>query len=652
MPVTGPGAAKFPHMFQPAKLGSLTAPNRVKYAACSVSNFNTPDGHITPREFARMDVVAATGAGIITNQGAYPDPRGEGKAYFRQLSIADDRYIPGLAKTADLIHKQGAVALQQILHGGRYGGIELAYCSQPSDVAQTLKHFRPPKTMSKEEIRACVRDHAEAARRAITAGFDGIEITAFMGYLLANFLSPFTNKRQDEYGGSLEYRGRFLREIIESVKTATGGRPLVVRLNGEELMDEYGGTPKEECLEFMRMAERSGADCISIVVGWHESRRGALGRDVPTDTWLPLARRAKEAVGIPVAFGPRFGSPLLAEKALGEGSIDFWEVCRPFLADPQLLQKVAEDRVTEIRPCVGDLTCLARMFRNLPYICTMNARLGHEVEPEYEVRPAVVKKRVTVIGAGPAGLECALTAARRGHAVTILEKESRIGGQLHAASKEVGGGGIFMDVIAYFETMIKKHGIDLKLGVEADEDACSATRADVLVLAAGARLGRATIPADGMPILDAYDVLLGKVEAPAKSLVLGGERLGLVTAEHLASQGRRVTVVEGSRRLADDVTPTFKWRHLAWLKEYGIPAHTGSKIESVANGRVVLALPAGKKAEVEADAIILASPRESRQELLRPLEYAADELHVIGDAIQPRSLTTAIHEGYRLGVRI
>ena len=438
MELSGQGIKTYGHLFEPFRVGKFRLRNRVKYAACSVSNFNTEDGFITDREYARMDVIARTGCGLITNQGAYPDPRGEGKAYMRQISISDDRYVPGLRKIADMLHAGGAVAIQQILHGGRYGGINLAYALQPSATPQTLRHFRKPREMSVDEIRGIVRQHAEAAARAMDAGFDGVEHTAFMGYLLANFLSSFTNKRDDQYGGSVENRARFLIELLDATRRAIGkDAMMVVRLNGEELMDEFGGSTPEECVEFMRLGEQAGVDMISIVVGWHEARKGALGRDVPTDGWLPLAIRAKAAVKIPVAFGPRFGDPVMANEAIAAGKIDLWEVCRPFLADPMLLHKTAEDRVEEIRPCVGGLLCLSRMFRDLPYNCAMNPRLSHEYEPQYEVRPAPTPKRVLVVGGGPAGLEAAKVAAERGHQVTLVERRARLGGQLVRTQRDV-----------------------------------------------------------------------------------------------------------------------------------------------------------------------------------------------------------------------
>ena len=652
--MNGPGIAGYPNIFSALKVGGAICRNRVKYAACSVSNFNTRDGSITDREYARMEVIARTGAGMITNQGAYPDSEGAGKAYYRQLSIADDQYIPGFRKIADMLHRGGAIAIQQILHAGRYGGIDLDHCVQPSEVPQTLRHFRPPRQMSRDDIRRCVQDHCQASRRAMEAGFDGVEITAFMGYLLANFLSPFTNRRTDEYGGSLENRGRFMVELLDAIREAIGkDRLLIIRLNGEELMDERGGNSPPECIEFMKMAEQAGADCISIVVGWHESTRGALGRDVHDDQWLPLAENASRAVKIPVAFGPRFCDPVKAEQALARGAFGLWEVCRPFLADPELLHKVARDRLEEIRPCVGGLLCLSRMFRNLPYICAVNPRLGHEVEPEYELRPARMRKKVLVIGGGPGGLECAFIAAQRGHSVVLCEKSERLGGQLLPASREIGGGRIFVDLARYYETMLKKFNVEVRLGTEVTPQLCAQIAPDVSVVATGSEIEHFPIPGiHRNHVVIAHDILEEGAPCGDRVVVLGGERIGLVAAEYLASRGKQVTLVELGKRLGEDVIATFKWRHTAWVRELQIHALLNTRAKEVTEEGVVVEEEAGSERLVPADTVILAIPRKARQQLLTDLEFVCDELYAIGDAVKPRSMHNAIREGYLIGIRI
>ncbi|MDT3684113.1 MAG: FAD-dependent oxidoreductase [Pseudorhodoplanes sp.] len=656
--MTKPGEVKLSHLFQRAKWGRFELKNRVKYGACCVSNYNTRDGFITPRELARTKVIAETGCGMITNQGAYPDPHGEGKAYFRQVAIFDDKFLPQFEVIARMIRDNGGIAIQQILHAGRYGGIDLGYCIQPSVVPQTLPHFRPPREITKEQIRQTIKEHAEAAVRAVKAGFHGTEVTSFMGYLLATFNSRFTNQRTDEYGGSIENRGRFMRELIDSIKQATPDNPLIVRLNGAELMDRWGGNSEDECFELMQQAASCGVDMISVTVGWQEAPDSSIGRDIPPGHWNRLAARAKKLLpNTPIAFGVRLPDPAMANECIKNGEFDFWEVCRPLLADPQMLHKAAEDRMDEVRRCVGSLNCLSRLFRDLPYTCTMNPALGHEVEPEYAITPAAVKKQIMVVGAGPAGMEFAITASQRGHEVTVFDKSDKVGGALLGyAANDLANRNDLLSVISYYETMARKQGVELRLGTTVDPRLMREMlhTYDVAVIATGTVLHRAALPPceDGRKILDALDVALGKERATGTVAVLGGGKVGLTIAESLATQGHTVTIIEAQKRLAGDVMPSFKWRHSAWVEELKIASITGARTLKVAADGVHVVDGKGENRIVAADTVIAASPRIASRSLMHDFEWMIDELHVCGDAVVPRGLGQSIHDGYRLGCRI
>jgi 2,4-dienoyl-CoA reductase (NADPH2) len=648
---------EFPHVFSPGRLGAFNVQNRIKYAACCVSNYNTRDGFLTEREYARDQVIAATGASIMTNQGAYPDKSGEGKAYHRQLCINDDKYIPGLKRISDLFHENKAVAIQQILHGGRYGGIDLGYCIQPSDTPQTLRHFRPPREMTKDQIAQAIEDHAKAAERCVKAGYDGVEVTSFLGYLMSCFLSPFTNKRTDEYGGSLEKRARFMVEIIDALRKAVGPDKLVIiRLNGTELMDEFGGNKQDQCMEIMRIAADCNVDMISMVIGWHESRQGALGRDVSRTEWLYLAEKTKEVIGdIPLAFGPRLSDPWEADKALATGVFDFWEICRPLLSDPQLIHKLKQGQPERIKPCIGCMLCLAKMFYNQPYICAVNPRLGHEVEPEFSTTRAAVKKKVMVAGGGPAGLEAAIAAAQRGHEVVIFEAADRLGGALIPSSKDVSGGEVLQELLQYYLYRIEDLGIEVRLNTVVDRRVTADFSPDVVIVATGARIIKPSIPGAGAEnVLNASKVLIneGVFKIGQNVVVLGGGKIGLTVAEVLSKQGKQVAIVESNPRVDFDVSMTFKWRHAALVKELGIQVYTEAEALAIESGSVQIRNKDGQEKSLPADTVILAGPLQPNQNLVRDLEYFCDELYAVGDAMTPRSLYNAIHEGYKIGTRI
>ncbi|MDW8003000.1 MAG: NADH:flavin oxidoreductase [Deltaproteobacteria bacterium] len=297
------------------------------------------------------------------------------------MAIWDDKFIPGLARLAEVIKKNGALACLQIMHCGREGGVDLDYCLMPSYVPQRLSYFKEPRVMTKEDIKKTIQDHIKAAKRAYTAGFDMIEISGIVGYLISTFISRYTNKREDEYGGDIRQRCRLMVEILQGIKAELGDSiPVGIRLCGLELLDDRGGNTFEESIETFKVAEEAGANYVSVTIGWHESSVPVITRDVPMGKWLYVAKEVKKHVNIPVMMAFRQFLPHIPEKAIKEGIIDFWEVCRPMIADPNLPNKAKNGKEKEIIPCIACNLCFLRLHHHEPIMCTVRPTLGHEAE--------------------------------------------------------------------------------------------------------------------------------------------------------------------------------------------------------------------------------------------------------------------------------
>ena len=449
-----------------------------------------------------------------------------------------------------------------------------------------------------------------------------------------------------------------MREMIDAIKQATPDHPLIVRLNGAELMDKWGGNDEDECFELMEQAGRCGVDMISVTVGWQEAPESSIGRDIPPGHWNYLAARAKKLLPkTPICFGVRLPDPIMADRCIAEGQFDFWEACRPLLADPDLIHKAAQGRLNEVRRCVGSLNCLSRLFRDLPYTCTMNPALGHEVEPEYQIKPAAVRKKVMIVGAGPAGMECAIAARQRGHDVVMFERGDRIGGCLVGyAAHDLAHKDDLTSVVAYYKVMAKKLGIEIRFNTEVNPKLMRGIlhEFDAAVVATGARVDMQALPTPDAPdiLVSAVDIALGRVKPAEKLVVIGAGKVGLTLAESLKLSGCEVVVIEREKRIAGDVMPSWKWRHSAWVEELSIPTYTNSRVLGIGKGGVTLIDGKGVEQKVAAEMVIAAWPARGDQELVGELEWSIDELHVCGDSAVPRGLTQAIHDGYRLGCRI
>ncbi|RPJ08205.1 MAG: NADH:flavin oxidoreductase, partial [Deltaproteobacteria bacterium] len=391
-----PGAKRYPHLFKPVQLGDLIIPNRIKYAATE-DNLNDHNGFVTDADVAYIrERARGVVGGICTMQGVYMDENRQGQGYVGQAAAWDDKFIPGLKRLADAIHGERAVAGYQLMHCGRVGAVDVDYCQGPSPVPQRLRIFRPVQVMTREDVKQCVKEHVEAARRGLEAGFDVMEISGIVGYLISNFISSYTNRRTDEYGGDIRGRMRMPAEIIREVKKLCGKVPLGIRLCCEELLNDVRGNTPDESIETYRIAEEAGVDFISVTAGWQESIVPVISRDVPMGSWIHLAKRAKEHVKVPVQMAYRLFKPDLPNKAIGEGNLDIWEMCRPMIADPLMPKKVLEGREEDIRHCVACNLCLARLFRDAPMTCYINPLCAHEWDQKY-ANPGPAEEKKTVI---------------------------------------------------------------------------------------------------------------------------------------------------------------------------------------------------------------------------------------------------------------
>jgi 2,4-dienoyl-CoA reductase (NADPH2) len=672
-----PGVIKYPHIFSPVQIGKLWAKNRIKYASTE-TNYNYSDGFVSDKELAYIEAHARGGSGIVTTQGAYTDPRGEGQGYVGMMGIWDDKFIPGLKKMADTIHAGDALACLQLMHCGRVVGINLDYTVGPSAIPQRLRRFRPQRKMSVPEVEECIREHIDGARRAVEAGYDIVEISGIVGYLISNFISSYTNWRSDEYGGDIQGRSAFMRKIVEGIRGEIGPDiPIGIRLCGWEMLDDREGNTEEESMESIKIAEAAGCDFISVTVGWQESLGSVISRDIPMGKWLYVAERTKKEVNIPVSMAYRLFIPDIPEKAIAEGKLDIWEMCRPMIADPALPNKIMWDKQEDIVPCVACQVCLARLFRDAPVNCTVRPSCGHEGEREwgyYGFPKAEEKRSIMVVGAGIAGLQCAAVAGEKGHDVTVYEKTDHIGGQWYYASRNPWGEGSdkywddeeFMRWVNHMKAQCDKFGVKFMLETPVNKELVEQEKPDSLVIATGAIPDVPDIPgADRPHVKSMFDVFTGKAELGKNVVILGGSgaaiSLMLFVIDMLEREGQKdcnLVMIDPAPRFGLDVNPSYIWRYRLRLKKAGVQQFTYGRIKEIGDDSIVadwkiFDRKTKEKKEfndqsVPADTIILAQLVPNTE-----LGYGSfkGDTAMIGDCVWVRRGFDAIQDGFRLGMR-
>jgi 2,4-dienoyl-CoA reductase-like NADH-dependent reductase (Old Yellow Enzyme family)/thioredoxin reductase len=509
-----------------------------------------------------------------------------------------------------------------------------------------------PRPLTYGEIPEVVAAFGAAARRAREAGFHALEIPFSHGYLIHQFLSPHTNRRDDEYGGPFENRLRFGRQVIAAVRQQAGNDfPIVVRLNANDYVE--GGLTIEDAVKIARNLEALGVNAISVTSGTMcESVPYCLyPSGTPKAHLLPLAARIREAVGLPVIVAGRIRTPAVAREALAAGQADLIGLGRPFLADPDWVRKTEAGDERAILFCAAcHQGCLAQLRKGQGTHCMFNPLTGRE--SEIQLTKAGKARQVMVVGGGPAGLESAYIAALRGHRVSLYEQEDRLGGQFHLAARAPHKEE-FLDVIRYLSLMVERAGVEVHLGTRITPQMVLNAHPDAVIIATGGV--PLTIPFPGLDEtrwLLASDLLEGAEQVETSTtFVIGGGLVGLEVADLLASQGKGVTVVEMLPEVGVDMDVLAKAMLLGRLKNQGVAIHPRTRVTGLKKNEA-LAQQDGDAICFPIETVIMAVGVRPNRELAGVLEYSGLEIHVIGDAFQPRKALEAIQEGFEVGLKI
>jgi 2,4-dienoyl-CoA reductase (NADPH2) len=675
-------------LLSPVRIGTLTVPNRVAKAPQD-THFVGPDGRVEERVLALYEALARGGVGLVFLASVPPIPMAPEA---QQIAIWDDEFIPGLGEVVRRVQRHGSRIFVQLNHGGPAevdhfpsGRAWAPSTLEVEELPSPPPHFKPVRGLSRDEIHWVEEQYVEAAERARRAGFDGVEVHAAHTYMLGSFLSRLWNKRDDEYGvQTIENRTRIVANVLAGIRERLGADyPVGVRINGQEWGAD-GALTIEESVENARALEAAGAQYVSVSGYGH----GPVPFKYVPDYWRypeprddmkrylrppyrgellrPATAAIRDAVSVPVIAVGRI-RPEKGEEMLRQGQADLIAMGRSLWADHDLVNKLAEGRWEDVRPCTFCATCEVS-----PRRCRVNAALGSV--DDYELSPAPRSKRVMVVGGGPAGMEAARVAAARGHRVTLYEKDRRLGGLLPLAVMVKGTE--TEDILAlrsYLERQMDRLGVEVRRGVSVTPATVAEHRPDVLIWAAGGKYRLPEIPGIDHPSVLTAEQLRRRVGLPLRYLgprllrrltaaylpigrrvvVVGGRIEGVETAEFLLKRRRDVTIVDTEQELGEGMPGRLLMRVLHWLDEERVPIHTGvQQYVGIDDTGLTLVDADGAERTIEADSIVVALPQVPDDRL--DLEGAAPEVHVVGPRRDGTSwlIVDAIAAGFRAGCAV
>ncbi|MDH6125061.1 NADPH-dependent 2,4-dienoyl-CoA reductase [Kitasatospora sp. GP82] len=670
----------YPHLLSPLDLGFTTLPNRVLMGSMHVGLEEAPGGFERMGEFYAARVRG--GVGLIVTGGIAPNE--EGRPWGGGAKLTTEEEAAQHAVVTAAVHREGGRIAMQILHFGRYAHHpELV---APSAIQAPISPFTP-RALTDEEVERTIEDFVRAAELAKLAGYDGVEIMGSEGYLINEFIASATNHREDRWGGDYRNRMRFPVEIVRRVRERLGSDFIVVyRLSMLDLVP--GGSSLDEVITLAKAIEAAGATIINTGIGWHEARIPTIATSVPRGSFAWVTKKVMGAVQVPLVTSNRINTPEVAEQLLAEGHADMVALARPLLADPDFVAKTERGRAETINTCIGcNQACLDHTFSGKITSCLVNPRACHETE--LVLSPTRRRKRIGVVGAGPAGLAFAVSAAERGHAVTLHDAAGEIGGQLNIA-RQVPGKEEFDETLRYFRHRLEAEQVELRLGTAASAEDLVAEGYDEIVLATGVTPRTPEIPGLDHPSVIGYlDVLRDKAEVGERVVILGAGGIGFDVAAYLTDPGDGASLdreafhrqwgIDADYRAPGGLRPparaaaprtvhllqrktskvgaglgrTTGWIHRTELRHRGVTMLSGVTYRRIDDAGLHITVD-GREELIPADTVVICTGQEPRRELYEALTALGQQPHLIGGADLAAELDAkrAIDQGTRLAAAL